>query len=124
MAAAEGICRSGIRGHRHQNNEYDLLCFCIMPNHVHQLVVNTPGDRPIYDTLGQLKSFTAKQANKRLGRSGHFWQSESFDHVVRAGKLQQTISYILKNPVAAGLVDHWRNWPYTWLNPRFDPADF
>ena len=104
--------------HRHPH-KYDLVCFSIMPNHVHQVVINISRDVPIYDTMGKLKSYTATKANKLLKRSGVFWQEESFDHVVRSGKLGTTIQYVLNNPVNAGLVKHWQEWPYSWLNPRF-----
>ena len=99
--------------------QYDLVCFSIMPNHVHQIVVNRPAQVPMYQTIGELKSFTAKKANKILGRRGTFWQRESFDHVIRPGRLAKTILYVLDNPVQAGLVSHWSAWPYSWLNPRF-----
>ncbi len=107
----------------HRNpDEYDLVCFTIMPNHVHQVIINSRQDLPIYQTIGRLKSFTATKANKLLGRNGRFWQDESFDHVVREGKLEETIRYVLENPVAAGLVAQWRDWAWSWLNPRIEVA--
>jgi REP element-mobilizing transposase RayT len=69
-----------------------------MPNHVHALV--TPlGAHLLSPILRSWKSFTAKKINASLGRSGAFWQKESFDHIVRStaslGKFRQ---YILENP--------------------------
>jgi len=29
------------------------------------------------------------------------------------------VYYILMNPVKAGLVDDWRDWPGTYLSPNF-----
>jgi len=104
--------------YRHPD-QYELICFTIMPNHVHMVFTHTRKDLPVYDIIAKLKSFTAHQANKALGRKGPFWQRESFDHVVRAGQLPRTIRYVLDNPVAAGLAPHWRDWPYSWLNPDF-----
>ena len=46
---------------------------------------------------------------------GSFWQAESYDHVVRNGELERIISYVLENPVKAGLVEDWEQWPYTYL---------
>jgi len=28
--------------------------------------------------------------------------------------------YVLNNPVKAGLVKNWKDWPATYLNPDFD----
>ena len=105
--------------HRH-THRYDMVCFTIMANHCHQIVINTRPDIPIYETLGELKSYTAHQANPLLGRKGSFWQRESFDHVIRTGRLKTTMSYVMNNPVHAGLVTDWRAWPHSWVNPRFE----
>ena len=90
-----------------------------MANHVRQVVLNIHDDVPVKQPIGSLKSFTATKANKVLKRKGQFWQHESFDHVVRSGKLGSTIQYVLDNPVEAGLVSNWQQWPYSWLNPRY-----
>lgn len=112
---------------------YELLAYCIMPNHVH-LVVDTanqldtlqpdeavtPGNyRQLYQTLGLIKGGSAFEANRLLSRSGAFWQSESYDHYVRnAAELKRIINYTLQNPVKAGLVNEWQDWPYTYLSER------
>jgi putative transposase len=101
---------------------YDLRCYCIMPNHVY-LVVTLPENAPqLIKTLQLLKGYSSFQANKLLGLSGAFWQAESYDHVVRPGELNRIISYVLENPVKAGLVDEWQKWPYNYLAPS--SADF
>ncbi|MBU6122456.1 transposase [Hymenobacter siberiensis] len=94
---------------------YHLRCYCIMPNHAH-LVVELPEGAPsLVKTLQSLKGYSSKQANQLLGRSGSFWQAESYDHVVRPGELDRIIRYVLDNPVKAGLVDDWEKWPYSFL---------
>ncbi|MCL5021739.1 MAG: hypothetical protein M1339_08835 [Bacteroidetes bacterium] len=56
--------------------------------------------------------------NPSLGRSGPFWQDESYDHVIRgAAELERTILYVINNPVKAGLAKSWENWPWTYLKP-------
>lgn len=94
---------------------YDLHCYCIMPNHVHLVVALPDNAPPLVKTLQLLKGYSSFQANKLLGLSGAFWQAESYDHVVRPGELARIISYVLENPVKAGLVDDWQKWPYTYL---------
>ena len=71
--------------HYFDGKAYDLLCYCLMPNHVHVVVGTWSEAPPLIKTLQRLKSYTATQANKLLGRSGAFWQAESYDHVVRNG---------------------------------------
>ena len=96
---------------------YELLSYCIMPNHVHLLVALPPEAPLLMRTLQRLKGYTALQANKLLKRTGAFWQSESYDHVVRSGELERILSYILHNPVKAGLATEWQQWPYTYIAP-------
>ena len=103
--------------HYFDGKSYELLAYCLMPNHVH-LVVRLPlGASPLLRTLQRLKSYTAVQANKLLGCSGAFWQAESYDHIVRNGELPRIISYVVENPVKAGLVEDWQQWPHTYVTP-------
>ncbi|TAK53251.1 MAG: hypothetical protein EPO24_14675 [Bacteroidetes bacterium] len=72
---------------------YDLIAYCIMPNHVHLVFSLLPSVvRPgwshyvVTNILENLKWYTALKSNQILNRSGAFWQHESYDHVVRDGK--------------------------------------
>jgi len=65
-----------------------------------------------------LKGRSAFECNKALGRSGTFWQHESYDHVVRDGEFDRIIEYILMNPVHAGLVTRWQDYLWTYLHPN------
>jgi putative transposase len=53
-----------------------------MPNHVHVIVCFLPGVRLLAQSRSW-KHFTAVKINSALGTTGEFWQSESFDHLVR-----------------------------------------
>ncbi len=63
-------------------DRYDLLTWCIMPNHVHA-IVRPLGDHAIGSILQSWKAYTAREGNKLLGRQGAFWQPESYDHLIR-----------------------------------------
>ena len=105
--------------HHRQDKAWDLLAYCIMPNHLH--VVFTP----IADSEGRylsvtaimqsLKRYTAYQANHILNRRGAFWLHESYDHWVRdETERTRIIAYVISNPVKAGLVERWEDWPWTY----------
>ncbi len=105
--------------HYHKKH-FNLLAFCIMPNHVHFLI-NTNGYpyRNLYSLMKSIKGVSANKINKILGKSGQFWHHESYDRMVRdINELSNTIEYIL-NPVKAKLVNNWRNWEYTYVNERY-----
>jgi len=66
--------------------------------------------------MQSLKGYTARHANKILGREEKFWQDESYDHEVRdEEELARIVKYVLNNPVKAGLVNNWQDWKWNWL---------
>jgi putative transposase len=90
---------------------YRLMAWYIMPNHVH-VVLEQVGD--IAGTVRRWKSWTSREINKALGRSGALWRREYFDRVARDEKhLQTMIDYVESNPVAAGLVAYAVDWPWS-----------
>lgn len=111
--------------HYRDGKEYELLAYCIMPNHVHLVIelvgrndIPTYNAKPLFRILQSLKRRTARKCNALLGRDGAFWQDESYDHVIRdSDELERTIQYVLNNPVKAGLVQSWEQWLWTYLKP-------
>lgn len=118
---------------------YHLDAYCIMANHVHVVFAPLPKQPSdvartsslhtndsnaqtkslCYNTLSSimqsLKGYTARRANKLLGRRGAFWQHESYDHCVRnPNEWRRIITYVLNNPVKAGLVDAWKKWRWNY----------
>jgi REP element-mobilizing transposase RayT len=91
---------------------YDLVAWSVMPNHVHVLFVPRPG-HTLTAITHSWKSFTAKEANRRLHRSGHFWAEDYFDRFIRdENHLAAAIAYIEQNPVKAGLCSQPVDWAY------------
>ena len=82
---------------------YELGPYVVMANHVHVILLPRI---PVVRLLRAIKGFTAREANKVLGRTGEaFWQGESYDHWVRDEREWDRIaSYIEENPVRAGVV--------------------
>lgn len=80
-------------------DRYRLGEYVVMPNHVHVLI--TPlGDHTLSNILHSWKSYTANEINKTSGKTGAFWQKESFDHIVRnPEQLERIRNYIRANPL-------------------------
>ena len=82
---------------------YALDEWIVMPNHVHAIVSPFDGWE-LSSILHSWKSFTAKQVNRIVDRSGTLWQDESFNHIVRSEEhLDAFRRYIRANPAKAGL---------------------
>jgi REP element-mobilizing transposase RayT len=99
---------------------YRLHSWVVMPNHVH--VMATPlGRWSLADIVHSWKSFTAKEANAILKRSGPFWAREYFDRAIRdEAHHSNAVSYIEANPVRAGLCRSPEDWRYSsaWSGRR------
>jgi REP element-mobilizing transposase RayT len=106
--------------HFSDGKDYKLICYCIMPNHIHVVFELVNQKKSISDIMGAIKRNSAKDANKVLNRSGAFWQAESFDRLVRDDKeLYFIIKYVLLNPVNGGLATDWNEWKYTYCHPDY-----
>lgn len=118
--------------HRFNGEFYDLLAYCIMPNHVHILIdtslqlpdsfdhadLESLNYKPLDVIMKRIKGPSAVTANRLLGRHGKFWQRESYDHFVRNEReLNNIMRYILENPVKVGWVAHWQDWAYSFCKP-------
>lgn len=114
--------------HYRDGKDYDLVAYTIMPNHLHLVygigrydLLERPADagplsgEQVSGIMMSMKKHTALEANKLLGRSGPFWQDESYDHVVRdSEELARIVEYVLDNPVKAGLVDRRKDWKWSF----------
>ncbi len=91
-----------------------------MPNHIHLVFELVNKTKLVGDILGSIKKYSAREANKILKRKGKFWQAESFDRLVRDEKeLFNIIKYVLLNPVNAGLVEDYNDWPNTYCRKEY-----
>ncbi|MFO0954690.1 MAG: BREX-2 system adenine-specific DNA-methyltransferase PglX, partial [Isosphaeraceae bacterium] len=91
----------------------------VMPDHVHLLF--TPLTDPEGNTYGLaeimsgIKGASAHSVNRILGRSGHVWQDESFDHILRSEeRVEAKAEYICQNPVRKGLASAPDQYEWLW----------
>jgi REP element-mobilizing transposase RayT len=93
---------------------YRLKAYSIMPNHVH--VLFEVGKVPMAKVVQGWKGASARAAILVLGRTGAFWQQDYWDTFMRDGEHEErTVRYIRNNPVKAGLVGEWEQWPWTYV---------
>ena len=92
---------------------YDLNAFVVMPDHVH-IIMKPLFGKKLHEIMKILKGSTAYQFNKILNRTGKFWQTENFDHLIRDGiSLREKWEYIRQNPVKAKLVREAEEYPFS-----------
>lgn len=97
---------------RFDGEKYRLLHWVLMSNHVHVLLIAMNG-YSLSSIMHSLKSYTSKQANKVLNRSGSFWSIEYFDRYIRnSDHYCKTVKYIHDNPVKAGLCASAEDWEF------------
>ena len=108
---------------------YGLICYCVMSNHVHLLIepveqsagLNEYGqpELSIVDVpaaLKRIKGSSAFYANRLLKRKGNFWAKESYDMYIRNERMYDNVlAYILNNPVDAGIVESWEEYPHSFV---------
>jgi putative transposase len=99
--------------------DYEQHAWVIMPNHVHMLL--TP-HTDVNDFLPWLKEYSARRANRLLGRPGElFWHEDSYEYPVRSDEeFRRIAAYILDNPLSAGLVNAAETFP--WSSAPSAPA--
>ena len=97
----------------HDQTKYRLAAWVVMPNHAHVLCSPCMG-HSLAEIMHSLKSYTASEANKMLGRRGRFWQKEYFDRYIRnARHFAKVVAYIENNPVKARLCEKAEDWPFS-----------
>lgn len=98
---------------------YRAIAWVVMPNHVHALI--EVWQEPLPKILQSWKSFTSKEANRLLKRTGIFWQPEYFDRYIRNEEhFSKAIHYIENNPVKAHLVQKPEDWIFSSARGKLD----
>jgi REP element-mobilizing transposase RayT len=95
--------------YRWQVGHWHPHLFLLMPDHCHALI-SFPADRSIRRTIFDWKHWTSSH-------HGVAWQRDFFDHRLRGEGFDEKASYIIHNPVRAGLVTMPEEWPYVWRAP-------
>ena len=99
--------------------DWQVLLWCLMTNHFH-LLIETKTET-LAQGMHRINSRFAHAVNERHGRTGHVFERRYASRVIESEtQLENTSRYIGHNPVAAGLCEDARDWP--WIGGSLRPA--
>jgi REP-associated tyrosine transposase len=91
---------------------WDCHAFCLMGTHYH-LVIDTTTEN-LSGGMHYLNGEYADRFNRRHGRGGHVFGARFASWEIRDEvHYERTLEYVLANPVRAGLVSDWADWPWS-----------
>jgi putative transposase len=89
-----------------------VWAWCLMPNHVHLVLVPTHEDGLRAALAPAHRSYTW-EVNLRQGWRGHLWQSRFASFPMEEAHLHVCLRYVELNPVRAGLAERPEDWPWS-----------
>jgi len=88
---------------------WTVLAAVLMPDHLH-VIVSPIGARDA--KLGNFSAALKRWIRRELNAEWN-WQPGCFDRLLRSDEsLHEKWLYVQDNPVRAGLVNRWTDWPY------------
>jgi REP element-mobilizing transposase RayT len=112
---------------------YILDAACIMANHLHLLLdfsVQIPDDWDGISTIdgyislatviARIKGGITYDYNTLMKRKGTLWAKGYYDRYIRNQIHFSTVfNYIIQNPVKAGIVERWKDYPGTYIDEKW-----
>jgi putative transposase len=90
---------------------WTVLSAVLMPDHLHMIVAPT---RDREAKIGNVSAAIKRWIRQELKGTWR-WQPGCFDRLLRSDEsLEEKWLYVEENPVRAGLVDRWEDWPYRY----------
>jgi putative transposase len=100
----------------------EIWCYCLMPNHVHIVVVPSDEDglrRTFADAHRRYTGFI----NARHRWTGHLWQGRFGAVVMDEAHLAHAMRYVSLNPVRARLVERAEDWRWSSVRAHLAGKD-
>lgn len=91
--------------------EFEVLAYCLMPDHLHALVeaVSEQSDFPAF--VKRFKQITGFTHRRDLGQA--LWQHGYHERILRNDEASEAVArYILANPIRAGLAREIGEYPF------------
>jgi putative transposase len=95
------------------DHSFAVPAHCLMPDHVHLLAEGTTPESDLRRLASSFKqksgfTFSKEHHGSRLGQDGYY------DRILRNDEATLTVvRYILENPIRAGLVSSFSDYPYS-----------
>ncbi len=92
--------------------ETRIWSYCLMPNHVHLILVPKTADG-LCRSVGETHRRYTRHVNFREKWRGHLWQGRFASYGMDEPYLMAAARYVERNPVKAGLVSRAEDWPWS-----------
>ena len=108
---------------KHKRNYHlDLIGFCLMPNHVHEIPI------PEFDTslakgIGRTNNDYSRWFNIQCNQTGHLWQARFYSCPIELESLANVLAYVELNPVRAGLIERPEDWKWSSAQAHLTGVD-
>ncbi len=99
-----------------------IWCYCLMPNHVHVIIVPSDEDG-LRRTFADAHRRYTGYVNARMRVTGHLWQGRFGSVVMDEQYLANAVRYVSLNPVRAGLARRAEDWPWSSAGAHFSGQD-
>jgi putative transposase len=108
---SDGLAYLRLLRERTERHAIEVVAYCLMPNHVHLVLVPATADA-LHRTLKVVHGRFAQRINRMRNRTGHLWQNRYYSAPLDPPHYLNAIRYVELNPVRAGMVD--RAASYEW----------
>ncbi len=96
----------------------EIWCYCLMPNHVHIIIVPSDEDG-LRATFSDAHRRYTGYINARMRVTGHLWQGRFGSVVMDETHLANAVRYVSLNPVRARLVTRAEDWQWSSVAAHF-----
>ncbi len=98
---------------------YRLYAAVVMPDHFHIMIFPLKQDDGecihLSKIMNRIKGVSSRKAGLECSFEGSLWQRGYFDQIVHGDKGKtECFDYIVWNPVRAGLIERWDDYPFVW----------
>ncbi len=100
----------------------EIWCYCLMPNHVHIIIV-PPDEDGLRRTFADAHRRYTGYVNARMRVTGHLWQGRFGSVAMDEEYLANAVRYVSLNPVRAKLVERVQEWPWSSANAHLSGSD-
>ncbi len=102
----------GLLGEWCSRNDVLIWAYCLMPNHVHLIVVPQSEDG-LKSAIGETHRRYTRRINFRMDWRGHLWQGRFSSCPLDEAYLLAAARYVERNPLKAGIVKSADEYPWS-----------